>query len=149
MIWQVIYRCVLETEALVTTAAMNSNLYEKECLKKRVLPFIRQHRVSVKFWTNLDLCHCSKDTQKCSQDNNIDSIPKKFNPPNCPELRHIEIFCDIVNEYLFCDSGSALTVEKMYQKCNKHASKVNKSTVQLLMGHIKTNMRQIFRSQEL
>lgn len=41
MIWQGICSCGEKTKVFVTKESMNTELYKKECLEKRVLPFIK------------------------------------------------------------------------------------------------------------
>ncbi len=46
----------------MTNANINSDVYMKECLKKRVLPFIKSHKGSTLFWPDLASCHYSMKT---------------------------------------------------------------------------------------
>ena len=149
MVWQAICSCGLKTKVFLTSFTMTSDLYMKECLEKRVLPFIRQHRGPGKFWPDSASCHYSKATQKWCRDNNIDFIEKIINPPNCPELRPIELYWAIVKRKLFKDSGSAQSIEQMRQKWSKHAEKVQRPTVQKLMSSIKKKTRHFIRSKDL
>jgi hypothetical protein len=147
MLWQGLCSCGLKTRVFVTSSNMNSNLYQKECLEKRVLPFIRQHRQPVKFWPDLASCHYSNSTMQWYEDNNVDIIPKDFNPPNCPELRPIEKYWAIVKRKLMKSGGSADTVEKLRHKWCTHADTVSKESVQKLMGTIKKKTREFIRGK--
>lgn len=57
MIWQAICSCGKKSEPFLTSSTLNSNVYIKECLQKRVLPMIQSHRAPVKFWLDLASCH--------------------------------------------------------------------------------------------
>jgi hypothetical protein len=116
--------------------------YQKECLEKRVLPHIRSHQASVKFWPDLASCHYSKSTLKFYEDQNVDVVPKKFNPPNCPELRPIERYWAIMKQKLFKTGGTVKNSADLLQKWNRQASNVTISSVQNLMGSINRKTRQ-------
>lgn len=90
LVWQAICSCGKRSQAFVTSGTINSDIYIKECLQKRLLPFLRSHNVSTFFWPDLASCHYSKGTLKWYEDNKVDFVPKEANPPNCPELRPVE-----------------------------------------------------------
>jgi hypothetical protein len=148
MIWQGLCSCGLKTRAFVTTLNVSSDLYQKECLEKRLLPLIRKHQVPVKFWPDLASCHYSKSTMKFYEDNNIDVVPKNFNPPNSPELRPIERYWAIMKAKLFKNGGVVKTTAELLQRWNRYAATVTNSSVQGLMGSIleSTCLKQQFSS---
>ena len=62
-----------------------------KCCLSRIKRLIKAHRsTSVLFWPDLATIHYSKDAQQFYDDNGVMLVPKKMNPPNCPELRPIE-----------------------------------------------------------
>ena len=146
LVWQGICSCGLKTKAFVTSANKNSDLYQKECLEKRILPFIRQHHVPVKFWPDLASCHYSNSTLRWYESHGVDIIPKAHNHPNCSELRPIKIFWAIVKRKLKKSGGSSCTIENLRQKWCKHADSVSKEAVQKLMSGIKRKTRDFIRA---
>ena len=96
MICQGICSCGLKTKAFVTSGTMTLDVYMKECLQKRVLPFIRNHRLSVKFWPDLASCHYSRKVLEWYENNNVDYVPRNMNPQNCPQFRPIENYWAIM-----------------------------------------------------
>lgn len=142
LVWQGICSCGLKTRAFVTSGTMTSELYMKECLEKRLLPFIRRHQGSVKFWPDLASCHYSKATLLWYKANSVDFIPKEMNPPNCPELRPIEKYWALIKMKLrkwpkVVKNANSLTVNY-----NKVAAKFDRKSVQNLMGGIKRKTRE-------
>lgn len=133
----------------MTSSTMNSDLYKKECLQKRLLPFIRSHDSRVTFWPDLASCHYSKATKEWYEVNEVAVIPKEMNPQNCPELRSIEKYWAIVKSMLIKNGGTANYVTTMTRKSNQHAEKVSESLVQKLMGSITKKTREFFRSKDL
>ena len=62
LFWQAICTCGLRSRAFVTSSTLNSDVYIKECLLARLLPFYRIHNISCWFWPDLASCHYSKKT---------------------------------------------------------------------------------------
>lgn len=60
LVWQGICSCGLKTDSFVTRGTINADLYLEECLKKRLLPFIRKHRTPLVFWPDLATAHYAK-----------------------------------------------------------------------------------------
>lgn len=84
----------------MTNGTINSDIYIKECLQKRLLPFMRKHRVPTFFWPDLESCIYSKMALEWYKANNVTLVPKDANPPNCPELRPIEKYWALVKQTL-------------------------------------------------
>lgn len=146
MIWQGLCTCGLKTAAYVTNANMTSNLYQKECLEKIVLPFIDEHKGPLKFWPDLASCHYSNSTLNFYKENKMDVIPKNHNPPNTPELRPIERYWAIIKQKLFKYGGSIRTPQELFQKWNKFAATMTKASVQDLMRSVTKKTRKFIRS---
>ena len=73
--------------------AVNSDIYIKECLEKRLLPFIREHHPDSNyiFWSYLAGCHYSKQTV-AQMNENVKFVPKDINPTKVPQARPIQNF---------------------------------------------------------
>lgn len=149
LIWQGICSCGRKTRPFITTSTMKSENYINECLIKRVLPFIRQHRGAVKFWPDLASCHYSKKTVEWYQSNGVDFIPKHMNPPNTPQFRPIEKYWAIVKAKLKKNGGVVREVKAMYAKWTYFSRKVTNEVVQRLMGSIKRRVRKYIRTGEM
>jgi len=149
LIWQAICSCGLKSKAFVTSKTLNSELYMKECLEKRLLPFIKQHRSPVMFWPDLASCHYSRATQGWYEANQVNIVPKELNPPNCPEFRPIEKYWAIVKD-IFRKTRAAITNDKsMLAQWNKCANKVARSLVQDMMSSIKRKVRDYIRNDRI
>lgn len=146
MIWQALCSCGKKSKCYITSGTMRTENYIEECLKKRLLPFIALHNCPVVFWPDLASCHYSKDTVKFYQDNNINFVKVDHNPPNCPQLRPIEIFWALVKRKLKKTNGAANSIKTMTHKWNKVAATFNEKFVQKLMGRITRKTREFIRS---
>lgn len=148
MIWQAICSCGLKSKAFVTDSTINSDIYIKECLQKRLLPFIRQYKSLPKFWPDLASCHYSKRTEEWYRNHGVDFIPKDMNPPNCPQFRPIEKYWGIVKAKLKKTGNVIKNTAGMRITWDKNVRSVDSRTVQALMGSINKNVREFIRSKD-
>lgn len=147
MIWQGICSCGRKSRAYVVRGNMNQDVYIKECLTKRLLPFIRSHDCSCIFFPDLASCHYARATLAWYNANTIAFVGKNMNPPNCPEFRPIERYWAIVKNLLNKNGGSCKNAEEMLKKWNYFAGKLGLSDVQKLMGSIKRRVRAFIRNE--
>lgn len=148
MVWQCVCSCGLKSQPFVTTSSMNADLYIKECLQKRLLPFIKLHNVPTIFWPDLASCHYAQKTMKWFKDNNIAVVPKDFNPPNCPQFRGIEKFWAVVKGNLKKTGSSAKTIDSLKKKWIQQANKVSPDVVRALLGGLNKKVRDFIRNNE-
>lgn len=148
LIWQAICNCGLKSRPFLTQNTLTSEVYISECLQKRLLPLIKCHRCSVKFWPDLASSHYSNRTINWYQQNCVDVIPKDMNPPNCPDLRPIEKYWAIMKQKLKKKGRVIKSVTNMAVKWNKVAAEVTRKDVQRLMKSIKKNTRKFIRNYE-
>ena len=71
---------------------VNQKVYLEECLKKRLLPFIKKYHKGGKyvFWPDMDSSHYANLVQEWLVKEKIPFIPKSMNVANVPEIRPIE-----------------------------------------------------------
>ena len=62
LVWQAICECGERSSCFVITGTINTEIYIKECLKKRLLPFLRSHTGNPLFWPDLASCHYTGTT---------------------------------------------------------------------------------------
>lgn len=96
LVWQAICSCGLKSSIFYTKGTINADIYQSECLKKRLLSLYKKHSTPPLFWPDLASAHYAKSTLKWFKDNDIDFVEKEINPPNCPQLRPIERYWAIV-----------------------------------------------------
>lgn len=149
LIWQAICSCGMKSKAFVTATTLTSNLYMKECLEKRLIPFIKRHKSSVKFWPDLASCHYSNATLGWYQENKVDLIPKGMNPPNVPEFRPIEKFWAIGKRKFKATRRTIRNEKDMLFAWTEAVNKIESSTVRTMMGTIKTKVRKFIRTGEI
>ena len=93
MVLQVVCWCNFKIQQFFTGGNMNfTEVYVKECLKKRLLLMIRKHDDPPFFWPNLASCYYSRSVIEWYQQSGVNFVPKNINPVNVPHLRPIEKF---------------------------------------------------------
>jgi hypothetical protein len=100
---------------------VNREIYIKECINKRLVPFIKKHYSDDNyiFWPDLAPAHCAIHTQNAMNRLNIKFIPKYLNPPAVPQLRPIESFWAIYKRAIYENGWSANTPEEFRKRATK------------------------------
>ena len=62
LVWQAIWSYGLKLQSFVTKSTMNAQVYEKECLEKRLVQFYEKNKVSAIFCPDLATAHYAKST---------------------------------------------------------------------------------------
>lgn len=146
MIWQGICSCGQKTKVFLTDKTMTSEVYKKECLQKRILPFIRAHDRPVMFWPDLASCHYSKTVMEWYATNGVSVIPKDLNPPNCPQFRPIEKYWAITKRRLKAKGKLVRNMTQMKNWWNQIAKTVDEKGVRRLMCRITGKVREFLRN---
>lgn len=94
LVWQAIDQNGNVSEPYISEWTINGQIYLDECLKKRLLPFIKQHYniQDVLFWPDLATSHYAHHVQAWLRSEKIETVSAKDNPPNWPFGRPIERF---------------------------------------------------------
>lgn len=100
LVWQAICQCGQRSRPFFHEGTINTEIYVDQCLKKRLLPFLKSHSKSTIFWPDLATSHYASATLQWYRKNNVRFVEKDFNPPNSPELRPIEKYWALVKAVL-------------------------------------------------
>lgn len=149
LVWQAICSCGKRSTPYFAKGTVNGDIYLNECLKKRLLPFIKQHKKPVLFWPDLATCHYTKKAIEWYQTNNIEYVDKTLNPPNCPELRPIEKYWAYVKQKLLKHKSNATSVDNFKRKWNEASKLITNSDVQVLMAGVKRKLRNFWMNKTL
>ena len=91
--------------------SVNSAIYIKECLEKRVLPFIEEFHIDGNYilWPDFANAYYFNETQAWLRG----KIPKHLNLPNVPQARPIENFWGCLTQKV-CEGGwEAITEQQL------------------------------------
>jgi hypothetical protein len=124
--------------------AINSDIYIKECLEKKLLPFIHEHHQDLNyiFWPDLANAHYSKATVKW-MDQNINYVAKRLNPPNVPQARPIENFWGILSQKVYEGGWRARNEQQLVRRIKSKLEEIDLKTVETLMQGVKVNLQKI------
>lgn len=136
LVWQAICECGMKSTPFFTTGTIDSETYMKECLQKRLLPFLRKHDKPTLFWPDLAPAHYSRATLQWYESHNINFVKKDMNPPNVPELRPIERYWAIMKAKLKKTRATVKNTEEL----KKHWLAVSRNFDE---GHVKNLMKDI------
>ena len=121
---------------------MNGNVYRKECIMRRLVPFLQQYHEDgdYVFWPDLASSHYAKDTLSLLRDQNINFVRKQDNPSNVPQLRPIEKFWGILKSKVYNGGWTARMEHQLKLRIRKCLRELNWEVVQGMMSTVKTNL---------
>lgn len=143
MVWQAICQCGMKTSPFFVKGNLNSDIYKKECLQKRVLPLIRKHSSRALFWPDLAACHYARHVLDWYRENNVEFVAKMHNPPNCPEIRPIKRFWALMKARLRKQAKPTDNIEQLKKNWIRTQKSFSTVAVQRLMKNIKSKVRKL------
>ena len=145
LVWQAIDEYGQVTSPYVTKGSLNGKKYRDECLKKRLLPFIRKkHKNSTIFlWMDMASCHYSNIVLTWLRANKIKYVERYDNAPNVPQARPIEKFWALCKAEYKKYPDPAKNVSEFGRRWRKISSKVAKDHGQNLMANIRERIASI------
>lgn len=73
-------------------------------------------------------------------------VKKEWNPPNCPQLRPIELYWAQMSQKLLKMGGVVNDEKQMLKKWNQVAREIDETAVRELMSRAATKTREFVRS---
>jgi len=113
---------------------VNQKVYLEECLKKRLLPFIKKYHKGGKyvFWPDMDSSHYANLVQEWLVKEKIPFIPKSMNVANVPEIRPIEDLLSFLKRQVYKDSWQAKNIDQLKNKIAACIRNIDVKVVQKL-----------------
>ncbi len=126
------------------SVAVNSDIYIKECLEKRLLPFIHKYHphFTYQFWPDLASAHYSNATTTWMEEF-INFVPKSKNPPNVPQARPIENFWGCLCQKVYENGWEAKTQKELIARIKSKLSTFDEKFVESLMKGVKAKLKYI------
>lgn len=114
--------------------AINSEVYKNECIKRRLLPYIKKNysNEDYVFWPDLASSHYSRIVQDFFKQNNINFVARDDNPANTPELRVIEDFWGVLKTNVYRKGWEAKTTDQLINRIKYCLKKIDFRVVQKL-----------------
>jgi hypothetical protein len=73
-VWQVNCSCAKKSSSFITFGTINSDIYIKECVKKRPQMLVKSHNVAPLFWTDFASGHYAMKTLDAVAELNIEMV---------------------------------------------------------------------------
>lgn len=139
LVWVAISpRGISQSFVVPSGLAVNQEIYLKECIIKRLTPFIQKYHSdgNYVFWPDLASSHYAKSVLSHLREKNINFVEKADNPPCVPELRPIENFWSILKGLVYADGWEAQETEQLKKRIKYCLKKVDKSLVQDMVSSV-------------
>ncbi|KAL4490738.1 hypothetical protein ABPG72_021792 [Tetrahymena utriculariae] len=128
--------------------AVNQNIYLEQCIKKRIIPFIKKYHSdnNYVFWPDLASTHYANSVTTFLKKKNINFVQKNDNPANLPECRPIEDFWSILKSKVYQHNWKARDTEQLQERIELCLKKLDKVSVQNLISTIPKRLDNIRRN---
>ena len=143
MVWQAMAEDGQVSKPFFYQGIINSDVYMKECIKKRLVPFLNKfkHQKNILFWPDLATAHYSRKTQDLLKQLQINYVSKSNNPPNVPQCRPIEVFWAVCKARYKKNMVKPTNMQKFSQIWNRIALLVAEMHGKNLFLHFRQNLR--------
>lgn len=127
--------------------SINQHIYREECIRKRLLPFIKKYHQDGKyiFWPDLASAHYANSVLNYLKTNEVKFLPKIDNPANVPKARPIEDFWANLKRIVYEGDWSARTITQLENRIKASMKKIDKTFLQSLMGSVVERLQKIAR----
>lgn len=123
--------------------AINQEVYQNQCLKKILIPFIEKYHAdgNYVFWPDKASSHYAKKTQTFLERQKIPYVPKNRNPTNLPQCRPIEDFFGYLSSMVYKNNWRAKNLKQLINRIKRCIRHVDIKAVQRSCSNIMTLLR--------
>jgi hypothetical protein len=138
-------RGISEPYFVPSGTAINQHTYWKDCIKARLLPFIKKYHSDGKyiFWPDLASSHYAKTVIANLQTAKVNFVEKAANPANLPEVRPIEDLWGIIKAQVYKNNWQAKNLVQLRTRIKKCFKKLQPELIQRLARSIPSRLDQI------
>jgi hypothetical protein len=128
--------------------AINQEVYLNDCIKKRLIPFIKKYHSddNYVFWPDLASSHYAKSVVSYLTGENITFVDKQDNPPCAPELRPIEQFWSILKGLVYQNGWEAKNEENLKNRIKYCLTKMDLDLVQRMVDSVPKKLDHVRRT---
>ena len=144
MVWIAISECGSSVPYFnIRRGTMDSSTYAKECITKRLVPFLRKHHNDGQyhFWPDGATAHYGKQSIDAYNMNDIKYVKRQENPPNVPQLRPIELFWAHLKSRVYAKDWKALNLSHLESRIRRKIKEFDPSYFSNLTSKVKPNVR--------
>ena len=122
---------------------VNGEMYRRECIEGRLVPFLQKHHSDGDyiFWPDLASAHYANATQELLHENNVKFVPKDSNPPNTPQLRPIEDLWSWLKQLVYEGGWEAENEMQLRRRIRRCLKKIEWDRVRTALQSMKGRVR--------
>lgn len=126
---------------------VNQDIYLKECINRRLLPFIDKYHSNgnILFWPDLARSHYSNIVQQRLNERNIPYVSRTDNPPNVPQARPIEVVWTILEQKIYENNWEANSIDHLVRRIKQKVKELDQQMLQDMMEGIRRKLRAMWR----
>ena len=112
--------------------AVNQETYLKECINKRLLPFIAKYHWNGNylFWPDMAKAHSSNIVQQCLTKKNLPFVFRVDNPLNVPQARPIETVWTVLERKIYENNWEAKYIDHLVKRIKQKAKELDQEMLQ-------------------
>ena len=127
--------------------AVDQQIYLKECIDRRLLPFINKYHSNknILFWPDLARSHYSNIVQQRLNEMNIPYISRVDNPPNVPQARPIEVLWTVLERKIYENNWEANNIDHLAKRIKQKVKELDQNMLQDMIEGVRRKLRRIWR----
>jgi transposase len=148
MIWMAISsKGISDVYVHKSKQAIRQKIYIDQCIKKRLLPFIKKfhHDGNYLFWPDLATAHYGTITQEILQHNHVPYVSRQDNPPNVPQARPIETVWTQLERKVFENNWEGKNLTALIRRIKQKAKELDQKMLQDMIEGVRRKLRVMWR----
>ena len=126
---------------------VNQETYLKECINKRLLPFIAKYHSNGNylFWPDLAKAHYSNIVQQYLTEKNLPFVSRVDNPPNVSQARSIETVWTVLERKIHENNWEAKNIDHLAKRIKQKAKELDQEMLQGMIEDVGKKLRAMCR----
>jgi hypothetical protein len=127
--------------------AVTGDVYLKQCIQRRLIPFIKKNHLQTKllFWPDLAKAHYVPQVLRTLEANDIPFVPREKNPPNVPQVRPIEDVWGILKQMVYAQNYQAKNLNQLARRIREKVKELDKEMLRDMMLGVRSKLRKVWR----
>lgn len=125
--------------------AIGAKTYKNECIKKRLVPFIKRYHSDghYAFWPDLASAHYARSSIDMLEEYKVKYVSKSENPPNVSQSRHFENLWEEWKRRVFAGGWTPNNLQNLIERIRNKLRTFKPAYFQKLMRGIHTKIRRM------
>ena len=125
---------------------MREEIYLKQCIRDRLLPFIKKHHQNenILFWPDLASSHYAYSVLRCSESNNLPYVRRSQNPPNVPQCRPIENIWALIEQMVYQGGWEAKNLDQLANQIKSKIKQLDQTVVTTMVQGVRGKILKMY-----